>query len=160
MTVRTTKLGGTDWGNEVLTPADLNDTIEALPVYESSDTAKTSMTGVTETKIAQCTIAANKVTTGVLVIASGKAAMSGSGGSQTNTIKLYAGTSTTATSNTLQHTIIRTSANGADDFQTGWTIAFFVTGLTWSSTNYVQITGASTSASLTVTCDSVVAVSF
>ena len=30
MTIRTVKLGGTDWGNEILYPADVNDSIEKL----------------------------------------------------------------------------------------------------------------------------------
>lgn len=156
MTIRTTKLGGTDFTDgEVLYSADLNNTLEALPVFASQDQTGGSTVANADTEIAECQVAANTVSSGVLVMASGFFEYA-EGGSD-SVIKLWAGTSATATSNTLEKTITVTPPAGTDSIsKIGWSLEMYVTGLTWSSLNYINITGNGGAGGNAVSCHSLV----
>lgn len=115
-----------------------------------SDQTEGIMNGTTETEIGEVTVTANEVTTGILVVATGKQR---GGGDYTQTIRLRAGTSATATSNTQYKSISRRATDNSDN---GWAIVYFINDLTWSSTNFVHITGQhGNAASDRVTCESI-----
>ncbi len=107
----------------------------------------------TETEIGEVSIPANEVDSGVFVIATGTTA----GNSDTHTVRLYGGTSATGTTNTKFKEIVVTNIGNE---QSRWTIVYWITGLTWSSINLINITGengAAVGGKLT-TCDSIVCV--
>jgi hypothetical protein len=77
---------------------------------------------------------------------------------QNNAIKLYGGTSATATNNTLFKSIERqTNGSGAI---ISWTIIYFIDSLTWSSLNYINITGDNSASGVndSVSCESIVVI--
>lgn len=128
----------------------LNKNFEECFKYLGSDQTAANSTSTSETELGEVTIPANTVTSGVLVIATGSATAA------PFTFKLRAGTSATATSNTQYKSITRTAQAGSPDSQTGWTIVYYINDLTWSSTNYVHITGTRTGGSATNgTCESI-----
>ena len=91
----------------------------------------------TPTELGEVEIPANIVDSGVLVIATGKVQSTAAAGNNGVTFKLYGGTSATATSNTLFKTVSRTVDDGSNSI----IIVYWVTGLTWSSLNYINIVG-------------------
>ena len=159
MAVKNTILGGTDFvdGN-VLSAVNQNDTFDAalLQHIVSDQTGGNITNSTTETEIGEAEVPANKISTGVLVIATGTCGADNAT-AFTSTIKLYGGTNATATSNTLFKTITRyVIANVVNSVH--WTIVYWVTGLTWSSLNYINITGKNSNAEAgdTTFCESIV----
>jgi len=156
MGIRNAKLGGSDFnsGESPVASADVNDTFDAaLLQHIASDQTGGSKANQGEAEIGEVEIPANKIGTGVLVIATGKV-RSSSG--NTGTIKLYGGTNATAIgNNTIFKTITRDPADGKES---GWTLTFWIDSLTWSSLNYINITGnnSEASGSAVVTCESIV----
>lgn len=119
-------------------------------------TAATIASSTSETEIGEVEIPADEVDSGVLVIATGS--FDGNQGA-TSTIKLYGGTNATATNNTLFKTITRkTPTPSSSDTKVGWTIVYWVTGLTWASLNYINITGenSASNAGIITGCESIV----
>lgn len=135
-----------------------------LPKYMNQDQTGGTMGGgtpVAETLIGQVTITANKVTNGILVIATGKARNA----DDTNANTIYLNTGTNAdgiTSATHQKTITRevyTTTDG-EMIDVGWAMVYYITGLTWSSTQYVSVTGATAEGGRYITCESIVVLYF
>ena len=119
---------------------EFEDNIDAgLFGYSGTDQTEGSIaSSTTETEIGEVQVAANSVNTGILVIATGKV----TGLAGTGTIKLYGGTSTTGTSNTLFKTVTRLCGIVAvAPTESGWTIVFYIDSLTWTNLNYINITG-------------------
>ena len=105
-----------------------------------------------EANIGEVQLTAGQASEGILIIASGKAIITGTF-STTDTIKLYTGENAAFGSNTLRKTITRTSSSSAGDthdIEVGWSMSVFVSAETWANSIYVQITGAGD----TVTCES------
>lgn len=158
MAIKNTKLAGTNWSDgNILFAADQNDTFDAalLQHIGSDQTGGSIANSTTETEIGEVQVPANKIGSGVLVIATGKFIANQD---DSTTITLYGGTSTTGTSNTEFKAITR-NVNGAGGEDTmSWTVVFWVTGLTWSSLNYINITGKNSAAQAgtVTTCESVV----
>ncbi len=159
MAIKNTNLGGTDWvDGDILFAADQNDTINAalFQHINSDQTPGSIASSTTETEIGEIQVPANKIGTGVLVVATGNFATSTQ--SHNTTIKLYGGTSATGTSNTEFKSISRVHASASGSIKTGWTIVYWIDSLTWSSLNYINITGknsASDGGTIT-TCESLV----
>ncbi len=119
-------------------------------------TAGTVSGTTNETEIGEVQIPANEVDSGVLVFATGTGKEFNNNNS---TIKLYGGTSATATNNTLFKTITRNFPNIGNKVG-AWAIVYWVTGLTWSSVNFINITGTNSqnNANAQTTCESIVCV--
>jgi hypothetical protein len=131
----------------------LSNTANATRIIQ--DQAARSITGITETRIGGVTCNANTVTNGVLIIASGDSYNDTAAG--THTINLRCGTNANGTSNTAQKTIARrmdTTARNSGP----WTITYYVSGLTWSSTNYMTITANNSQATGVTTFESLVVI--
>lgn len=159
--------------NTLIESAEVNANFNSTLKYIGADQVDGSIASSTnETKIGEVAIALNTVNTSVLIIASGRSSVkrqSGSNATTTSTIKLYGGTDqSTPTNNTLYKTIYRSienAYNGAgstpnnvtDRIVVGWTIVYLVNNLTWSSTNYAQITGTNgvSSADDITACESI-----
>jgi len=132
----------------------------AMFKHAGSDQTAATVTGTTaETEIGEVSIAANLVTTGILVIATGTSNLIASASDGTATIKLYGGTSATATSNTEFKSTVRTNATtaagSANTIDLDWTMVFYISTLTWTSTNYINITATLSSVSQSSTCESI-----
>jgi hypothetical protein len=140
--------------------SQLNTAFEYMPIVESQDQTGGSAGGtgaVAETKIAEATVAANKVKQGVLIIASGTMYLNYGSEQASGVITVRCGTSSTITSNASVRTLTRGGRNS--DWDTSWAIAVYYDAATWSSLNYVQVGGSSTQgsgASCTITCDGLI----
>ncbi len=113
----------------------IGDRVTKTVIQDQTGGSHTGDTNETEL-IADVSIPANTADTGILVMVVGNSAPSADG--QTNNFKLYAGTSTTATSNTLYRTVGVAHADAGNFAQ--WTMIYFITNLTFSSQNYVNVT--------------------
>ena len=112
------------------------------------DNTDNNLTVTAEAVLNEVTITSGKVTNGVLVIASGYQQASVNSVDHTATLRIRSGTNAAAgswASNNIDRTITRIiDGTGIDTGgKFGWTMIFFITGLTWASTNYVQLTAAS-----------------
>jgi len=160
MAIINTQLGGTDaQDDDVLDAADLNDTFDACnDRYIDSGTAySTSASG--EAEIAQATMAADTLVNGnkLLVTASGYCWRTDSN-TAAITVKCRVGTDATGTNNPIFKTIERAMSvgNGGGGISvpaTGWALQCLVDTGTWNATNYINITGASTSNHARVNCE-------
>lgn len=126
----------------------------ALFAFDDQDQAGGGNGTTSETKMAEVTIAANSVNTGVLVIATGNSINSSA--APTSTIRLRAGTDQATPTNNTQYKSITRSNSDTNQGKTGWTIVYFINDLTFTSTNYVQITGFMSLNNLSVNCESLV----
>lgn len=125
--------------------------LETCFKYLDGDTTGGSDTGTSEAEIGEVQIPADTVTTGVLVFAYGDW-RDGGNNSNNCVIELTAGTSTDGTANATKEsiTVYGPSSNAANESHP-WTIIYYINDLTWTSTNYVHITG-NNNAGATVSC--------
>ncbi len=119
----------------------------------TSNNAVTSSTSTSETEIGEATILANQASGGILIVAHIKSTLSSYASptaTSTNTFKIRVGTSSTATSNALVDTYVDQisqatgQSNNSDSSVSSLrenTISAFYSGATWSSENFVHITG-------------------
>lgn len=145
----------------VLTAADLNSNI--FKGGMNAQTGSTITITSAEIRMGIVTVTANLVTNGVYIHAIGRGVQfTGPAGMGTNTatIRLRCGTNSNGVSNTAQKTIARYSSGATGtNIEQGleWDIIYFLTGLTWSSTNYVTITGQMSvaTANTLLSCESI-----
>lgn len=133
-----------------------NGVVENTFKHVGSDQTAGSTASSSETKIGEVTVPADTVTNGILVIATGYGTQETS---QSMTVKLRAGSSTTATSNSeyKSYSASFPDYTSTNRVEKSWTFVYFIDDLTWSNTNYVHITGSVDGAyvSKTVVCESI-----
>ena len=131
-----------------------------VKVVDQDQTAAEINNSATETEIAEVEVAANEVESGVLVIATGFFINVGIT-NRIGTVRLYGGTSATATNNTLFKTLTINIGSAAGNTKSGWTIVYWIDSLTFSSLNFINITGQNSAieAGVKTGCDSLVVVS-
>ena len=145
---------------------ELNDGTTEIPTVlkhmGSDQTAETISSSSSETVLGEVTITASKVTNAVLIYATGSYE-SKNDEEESITIRLRAGTNARGgswESNSVIKTIVREVKNTSSHVsgvRGGWAIVFRLTGLTWASTNYVQISGqnSDTAAQTESGCESI-----
>lgn len=139
MTVKTTKLGGTNWSDgDILYAADLNDSWFG---FLSEDTGNEVNTTTSETSSVQITIPANTVKYGILILADVRPQyFHNVSGTITFTARL--GTDAATPTNNASVASVSAAGQGAATALTRacGSISKFYTGATWTSTNYIDIT--------------------
>lgn len=122
---------------------ELNDNFEEVFKYSTGNQTANSVSSTSESEALEVTITAGSVANGILVFAGGTANVNTS---ISGTIRLRAGTDTTATNNTQYKSITRSSSD-TSLAKHGWSMVYYINDLTWASTNYVTITGFTTGGS-------------